>query len=131
MKAKRFSIFSLVLVLAVALSAVGPASAQSGNGGGLSKYDRQMLAEAIANGQSTVTLLIASNPGSNSKVASGIEKLGGVVRYREDAINYVSAVVPIDKVEAAARMSGVLSLDLDQVIPLEDPRPDPDGDLRQ
>src|SRR5215213_545509 len=127
MKAKWFHIFSLVVVLTVAFAAIGPVSAQTGNGGGLSKYDRQLLVEAIANGQSTVTLLIASTPGSNSKVASGIQKLGGYVRYREDAINYVSAVVPTDKVEAVASLSGVQSLDLNEIIPLEDPRPDPEG----
>lgn len=121
---KIFSFLSLVLVLAVVLSGFSPASAQSGNGGGLSKYDRALLAEAIANGQSTVTLLIASTQGSNSKVANGIQKLGGTVRYREDEINYISAVVPTNKVEAVATMSGVLSLDLDEIIPLEDPRPD-------
>lgn len=111
----------------MAFAAVGPVSAQSGNGGGLSKYDRQLLVEAIANGQSDVTLLIASVPGANSKVASGIQKLGGFVRYREDGINYISAVVPIDKVEAVASLNGVLSLDLNEIIPLEDPRPDPEG----
>src|ERR1044071_6957047 len=109
MKVKLFTIFSLVAVLALALAAIGPVSAQ-GNGGGLSKYDRQLLAEAIANGQSTVTLLIASTPGSNNKVASGIERLGGSVRYREDAINYVSAVVPTNQVEAVASLNGVQSL---------------------
>ena len=127
MKAKWFNLFSLLLVLAVTFSAVGPVSAQSGNGGGLSKYDRQLLAEAIANGQSTVVLLIASTPGSNSRVASGIQRLGGFVRYREDDINYISAVVPTDKVEAVASLSGVLSLDINEIIPLEDPRPDPEG----
>ena len=127
MKAKWLYILSLVTVLAVAFTAVGPVSAQAGNGGGLSKYDRQLLAEAIANGESTVTLLIASTPGSNSKVASGIERLGGFVRHREDAINYVSAVVPIHAVEDVASLSGVQSLDLNEVIPLEDPRPDPEG----
>ncbi|HET8671387.1 MAG TPA: hypothetical protein VFM05_12405, partial [Candidatus Saccharimonadales bacterium] len=60
MKAKWFNVFSLVLVLAVAFSAVGPVSAQSGSGGGLSKHDRELLAQALANGESTVTLLIAA-----------------------------------------------------------------------
>ena len=122
---KIFGMLSLVLVLAVVLSAVMPVSAQSGNGGGgLSKHDRALLAEAIANGESTVTLMIASTQGSNNKVANGIQKLGGTVRYREDEINYISAIVPTDKVEAVAALSGVLSLDLNEVIPLEDPRPD-------
>ena len=124
MKAKLLSVFSLILILAVTFSTVGPVSAQSGSGRGLSKHERELLAQAIANGESTIIVLIASTPGSNSKVAGGIEKLGGFVRYREDEINYVSAVVPIDQVEAAVRLSGVQALDLNEVIPLEDPRPD-------
>src|SRR5215207_2445772 len=121
---KVFSVLSFVLVLTMALSAAAPAFAQSGPGGGLSKHDRELLAEAIANGKSTVTLLIASAPGSNSRVASGIQRLGGIVRYREDDINYISAIVPTSKVEAVAGLSGVQSLDLNEIIPLEDPRPD-------
>src|SRR5215207_10052806 len=124
MKAKWFNVFSLLLVLVVAFTAIGPVYAQSGNGGGLSKHEHELLAEAIVNGESTVTLLIASAPGSNSKVANGLQKLGAVVRYREDDINYISAVIPVDKVDDAAALSGVLALDLDEVIPLEDPRPD-------
>ena len=124
MKAKWFHLFSLMLVLAVAFSAVGPVAAQTGNGRGLSKHDRELLAQAIANGESTVTLLIASAPNSNSKVANGLQQLGAVVRYREDSINYVSAVIPVNKVEEAATLSGVLALDLNEVIPLDDPRPD-------
>ena len=122
---KFFSIFSVLLVLAMALSTVASVFAQSGQSdGGLSKHDRALLAEAIANGESTVTLLIASTPGSNNKVANGILKLGGTVRYREDDINYISAIVPTDKVGAAASLAGVQALDVNEVIPLEDPRPD-------
>jgi subtilisin family serine protease len=46
------------------------------------------------------------------------------VRYREDDISYISAIVPTDKVEAVAALSGVQALDLNEIIPLEDPRPD-------
>jgi subtilisin family serine protease len=124
MKAKWFHIFSLVLVLAVAISAIGPAFAQAGTGGGLSKRDRELLAEAIVNGKPTITLLIAAAPGANNKVASGIQKLGGNVRYREDGISYISAIVPTNKVEAVAVLSGVQSIDLNEIIPLDDPRPE-------
>src|SRR5919106_2560172 len=124
MKAKWFSLFSLVLILAVAFSAVGPVFAQSGAGGGLSKHDRELLAEAIANGQSTVTLLIAAQRGANRRVAQGIANLGGTVRFREDEIDYIRAIVPVDKVDDAAALSGVQAVDLSEVIPLEDPRPD-------
>lgn len=121
---KFFSILSLVLVLAVAFAGFSPAAAQTGNGGGLSKHDRELLAEAIANGQSTVTLLIAAQRGANKRVVQGIESLGGTVRYRDDDVDYIRAKVPIDKVDDAAILSGVQALDLDEIIPIEDPRPD-------
>jgi hypothetical protein len=103
-------------------------AAQAANGGSkLSKHDRELLAEAVAQGKPTVTILIAAKPGANRSVASGIASLGGTVRYRDDDVGYIRAVVPTGKVEAAAGLSGVQSLDLDEVIPLEDPRPGPSG----
>jgi hypothetical protein len=124
MKAKWFYVFSLVLVLAVVFSAVGPVYAQAGNGGRLSKHDRELLADAIANGQSTVTLLIAAQRGANKSVANGIQSLGGTVRFRDDDVDYIRAIVPVDQVEAAATLPGVQAIDLDEIIPLDDPRPD-------
>src|SRR6266508_2340425 len=112
---------AVVVVLSFALSA---GAAQAANGGSkLSKHDRELLAEAIAQGKSTVTVLIAAKPGANKTVASGIASLGGTVRFRDDDVGYIRAVVPIGKVEAAAGLSGVQALDLDEVIPLDDPRP--------
>jgi subtilisin family serine protease len=62
-------------------------------------------------------------PGSNNKVANGLQKLGATVRYREDDINYISAIVPVGKVEAAASLSGVQAVDVNEIVPLEDPAP--------
>ena len=91
---KAFMIVSAFLALVMVLSTVGGAYAQPGNGkgGGLTKHDRELLAEATANGKDTVVVLIAAAPGASRAVASGIESLGGTVRYREDDINYISAV---------------------------------------
>ena len=102
----RLSMIS-VLVLLLALPLAAFAGQGGSGGGGLSKHDRALLAEAIVNGESTVTLLIASKPGANKTVANGIKGLGGTIRYQEDSISYISAIVPIDKVEAAAALSGV------------------------
>lgn len=125
MNRKVFKILSLVVVLAVAVSAVGLASAQSGNGRGrLSAHNRDLLAEARANGETSVTVLIAVRPGANRTVARGLATLGAAVRYREDSINYISAFVPVGKVEAAAALRGVQALDLNEIFPMEDPRPD-------
>src|SRR4051812_22730302 len=104
---KTFIVFSFLLMFAMVFSAVGSASAQSSGNGGLSKHNRELLAQALVNGQPTVTLLIASQPGANKIVASGITKLGGNVRYQEDTINYISAIVPTNKVNAVTALNGV------------------------
>ncbi len=91
---------------------------------GLSKQSRQLLADAKAAGKQTVTLLIATYPGSNKQVAEGIVALGGAIAYRDDDLGYLRAVVPIGQAEAAARLPGVKYADLDEIIPLYDPVPD-------
>jgi hypothetical protein len=82
------------------------------------------LEKAAAEGRSTVTLLIAAKPGANSQVAAGLAKLGAVVRYREDSIGYLRVRMPIDKVSAVSKLAGVQSVDVDEVIPIPDVRPD-------
>lgn len=116
---------AVCLVLSFALSA-GAAQAASARSR-LSKHNRELLAEAVAQGKSTVTVLIAAKPGANKSIVSGIASLGGTVRYRDDDVSYIRATVPTGQVEAAAGLSGVQALDIDEVIPLDDPQPGPDG----
>ena len=123
---KIFGIFSLVLVLAVAFSGFSPASAQSGNGGGLSKHDSELLATAIANGQQSVMLLIASKPGANRAVANSLASFGATIRYRDDNVSYISAIAPTSKVEAIAQLDSIEAVNINELIPLPDPRPEQD-----
>ena len=105
-------LLSSILVLTLALAFVlpgGAAQAAQGGGGGLSKHDRELLAQARAQGAPTVTLLIASKPGANKTVINGIKGLGGTVGYENGDISYVRATVPTNKVEAAAQLNGVQS----------------------
>jgi len=90
---------------------------------GLSKQDRVLLATAVANGEKTVTMLIAAKPGANKSVATGLTSLGATVRYREDDISYLRALVPTGKAQQAATLSGVQSASVDELIPLDDPSP--------
>jgi subtilase family protein len=117
-----FGVVSLGL-LACLLVAIGASAAPAGKGK-LSKQERALLASARAEGKSSVTLLIASKAGANGSVVSGVQGLGGTIRYREDSLDYIRAKVPIAKVEAVADLAGVQAIELDQVIPLEDPRPE-------
>lgn len=111
------------LALAVTLFAlVGGAGAAGGSGKPkLSKEDKAALAEARANGEKQVTMLIAAKTGQMSAVASGVTSLGATVRQTESSIDYVRATVPIDKVEAVASLDAVDQASLDKLIPLDDP----------
>jgi hypothetical protein len=90
----------------------------------LSPDDQELLAQARARGETNVVLLVAAEPGQTGKVAAAIESLGGVIRSLHEDLGYVSATVPVDKVEAVAQLEGVQAVNLDREIPLPDPRPD-------
>jgi hypothetical protein len=89
----------------------------------LSLDDRRLLAEARARGDAEVILLIAAAPGRAGEVVTAIEGLGGVVRSFDKDLHYVSAVVPTGEVEAVAALGGVQAVNLDDEIPVRDPRP--------
>jgi subtilisin family serine protease len=91
---------------------------------GLGKHDRELLAEARANGERTVTLLLAAAPKASSTVQSAVQALGGTVGYREDSVGYLRVTVPLGAVDAVAAIKGVDAVDVNETIPLDDPRPD-------
>src|SRR4051794_35933525 len=123
---RRRSLSALLVasVMVVPLLMDHPASAQQPPGAGLSKADREQLAAAVANGQGSVTLLIAAKGGAAKQVVNGVQALGGVIGYRDDALGYVRANVPTGKTEAAALLPGVQAVDLDELVPIGDPAPD-------
>ncbi len=99
MRLQRWGALSVLVLLAVVATAIAlPAFAGSGGSGPkLSKHDRALLAEARANGESRINVLVATNGGTTSVVAA-IEGLGGTVGYKEDSLGYVRASLPLDKV---------------------------------
>ena len=123
---------SVVAVVAAALMAGGavaaPAAAKSGDTG-LGKKDRELIATAIAQGKPTVTLLVSTASGANSRVEAAVKGLGGSIGYREDSIGYLRAVVPTGKAGSVPGIAGVDAVDVDDVIPLEDPAPGPNGQV--
>ncbi len=86
--------------------------------------DEQLLAKARAHGDKTVTLLIAADPGRGSAVVAGVAKLGGHVEHHADSLGYLRVKVPTSKAEEIAALAGVTAVDVDQVIPIDDPRPE-------
>src|SRR6267378_2061088 len=94
------------------------------SGRGLSRHDQKLLAESRAKGETSVTLLIATAPGSAKNIANAITALGGSVRYRHEELGYLRAQVPSAKAEAVAVLAGIEAINVDEVIKIPDPRPE-------
>jgi hypothetical protein len=120
-RARRAAVCGLALALGAALLPVATVTAAA-PATGLSKAEHQLIADARARGDRTITVLIATN-GSAATVTSGLKALGATVRYREDDVKYIRATVPLDQVEAAANLKGVRALDVDEVFAVPDVRP--------
>jgi subtilisin family serine protease len=112
-----FAVFTALFVFTI------PAVAGSGSHPGLSKQDRELVGAARAKGSSTVTMLIAARAGATKQVVGGLVGIGATVGYRDDALGYVRATVPIDKAESVPGLAGVEAVNADEVIPYDDPRP--------
>ena len=121
---RAFGALVLAALTVVALTGATAFAGSSGNGGGLSKHDRELLAQAKAAGKDTVVLIIASKSGANRDVVKGIEAQGGSILNKDDSLGYVLARVATDKVQAIAALESIEGIDLDEIIPLEDPRPE-------
>ena len=89
----------------------------------LGTRDAKTLAEAKANGNRAVTILVATDKGKAKDVASGLSKLGGTVANRVDQVGYVRARVPVGAVVKAAKLPDVAAVDLDTSTLLRDSRP--------
>ena len=86
----------------------------------LGTRDAKTLAEAKANGNRAVTILVATDKGKAKDVASGLSKLGGTVANRVDQVGYVRARVPVRAVVKAAKLPDVAAVDLDTSTLLRD-----------
>ncbi|MET7319343.1 S8 family serine peptidase [Streptomyces sp. NPDC005549] len=121
----------------VALAADGPAttapvdtSVKSAHDK-LGSHDADLLAEAKADGQKNVTMMVATAPGRTEQVAKELDAVaGGTVGRTYDELGYVRATVPTAKADsaiaAAAKLSSVNGIDLRDEIPLDDPTPSAD-----
>jgi hypothetical protein len=129
MPVKRVATFALTTVMALSLVAsatitVDAAKSEKAKAGKLGQHDLDLITAARARGESTITLLIASSGGRNSAVASAIAGLGGSIGYREDSLDYIRVKIAIDAAEKVATLAGVEAVDVDEIIPIDDPRPE-------
>ncbi|MFD9358799.1 S8 family serine peptidase [Streptomyces sp. NPDC060031] len=95
----------------------------------LGSADAELLQEAKAKGDATVTVMVATAPGQTKQVADQLDAVQGAsVGQTYDKLGYVRATLPTGKAEAAlkaaAKLSSVHGIDLRHEIQLPDPRPD-------
>src|SRR5262245_28522684 len=88
------------------------------------KQARTLLAKKARQGATSVSLLIATRRHGTKSVASSIRKLGGKVVYRNNKLGYVRVRVPLRKADQASRLKGIQTINVDNILPLPDPRPD-------
>ncbi|MFJ7203041.1 S8 family serine peptidase [Streptomyces sp. NPDC098789] len=95
----------------------------------LGSADAELLQQAQAKGEKTVTVMVATAPGETKQVAQQLDAVQGAsVGQTYDKLGYVRATLPTDKADAAlkaaAKLSTVHGIDLRHEIALPDPRPD-------
>ncbi|GGT50934.1 S8 family serine peptidase [Streptomyces coeruleorubidus] len=98
----------------------------------LGSGDADLLAEAKADGDKTVTMMVATAPGQTEQVAGQLDAVkGGAVGRTDDKLGYVRATVPTSRADsaiaAAVKLSSVHGIDLREEIPLDDPTPAADA----
>ncbi|UUN26929.1 S8 family serine peptidase [Streptomyces sp. FIT100] len=94
----------------------------------LGSADADLLAEAEAKGEKTVTLMVATAPGQTEQVAAQLDAVrGGSVGRTFDRLGYVRATLPTAEadaaIKAATKLSSVHGIDLKHEIELDDPTP--------
>jgi subtilisin family serine protease len=84
----------------------------------------ELLDAALAQGQTSVVVIVATKTGRGDSVARGLEALGATIINKDNSLGYVSAEIAIDRVKAASALSDVDVLDLDELIQLDPPLAD-------
>lgn len=98
----------------------------------LGAADAKLLAEAKAEGDKTITMMVAAAPGSTERVAGALDAVEGAsVGRTYDKLGYVRATVPIGRadqaIDRAKQLADVHGIDLKHDIRLPDPTPGGDS----
>ena len=88
----------------------------------LGSHDRELLAEARDKGQKRISVMLATDRKATASVVSSLKAQGAWIGTVDDKLGYVRASVPTTKVEKVAALSRVAAADVDETIPLEDPK---------
>ena len=110
-----------------AVTAAQSAVTKTPRGDRLRGAERAKLAEAVADGAPTVTVMVVASRGEVARARNEVRRLGGTIRYAADELGYFSAIVPTGQVARTAELPTVEALDLDEVVPLPEVRADQPG----
>ncbi len=88
----------------------------------LGAHDRSLLAQARAEGDQRVTVMLATTKGSAKSVAAAVTAAGGFTATVSERYGYISATVPTGRVDAIAKSTSVVAVDLSESIPLPEPQ---------
>jgi Subtilase family len=134
MSVRKHRLAAGVLVAALAgLLVVAAASGRSGGGvratdqspGKLGKQSRALLAQARANGDATVTLLLAARGGQSADAVAALQAAGAAVEYRDDDVGYLRVELATDTAEATVdSIDSIQAAEVDDVVQLPPPSPD-------
>lgn len=93
----------------------------------LSARALELLDQAIADGKPIVTIIVATKTSRGDSVAKDLEALGGTIVSKDNALGYVSALMPTDQVKTASAGADIDIVDLDELIQIDPPQVAPDG----
>jgi subtilisin family serine protease len=119
-----FAGLAALIVATIVIVGAGAASTPQRAKSKFTKHDRMLLAKKSRQGARTVSLLIATPRRGTGSVARNLRALGGKVLYRNNRLGYVRVSVPLRKADQASRLKGIQAINVDEVLPLPDPRPD-------
>ena len=93
----------------------------------LDRDSRALLAQARRSGAPVVILLVAIEPDRAAQAIAGLEELGGIVGTGPPAaghpVGHLRVSMPTENVERAGALPAVTAVDVDQLIPRNQPRP--------
>jgi subtilisin family serine protease len=101
-----------------------PVEAKPKSDRGIGDADRARIAAAGAAGKKTVTLLVAAERDRASAAADQLRALGAVVVKSDSSVDYLKVEIPTENAEKAAKLTAVEAVDVDGLIPMDDPRTD-------
>jgi subtilisin family serine protease len=106
------SLFAGPLFTGALLQPIPAASQEPARRPVLFKDSRGEIAQARVRGEKDILLVIASMTGRNAEMARAVTDLGGKVQYRDDAVDYLRARVPLDAIDRLTANPALHSVDV-------------------